>query len=379
MIPSRNRIMRAFVFLLLAFSLSYCGKSEKPLLLLSFNGTLQTSDGTLPETTFKASWSGFLQRKALELHAGNVAVYRIAPVELAEGTLQFWLKINSTPSLEPIPLVKITDSTNSLIEVVLRQKSVELASIRNGRSGRCRCSQRLQGRGDWVQLTFSWDLSEKSPTALKTYVEGKLQECEPLPGKSHDVKGEHSASNQLRVGVPQKDWNSDAVLFNIHDLELWSQALEPAAIQSSFEKGQKEMNRPLVWSAADLRHFAGSKISDSAARNGIAWTVDTEVGKQENIKLPANGKYELIFRVKPLTKIANDFLTCEIYSISSGQKKTLAFWKNDKQQLTETEKFETFAIPFSALDTAPVGVSIRQLHSFKRFIAVGHSCDPILE
>lgn len=355
MIPSGNRIRRAFVYLLLAFSPFYCGKKEKPLLLLGFNGTLQTSDTSLPETAFKASWSGFLQRKALELRAGDVAVYRIAPVELREGTLQFWLKINSTPSLNPIPLVKITDSANSLIEVVLRQKTIELASMGNGRSDRCRCSQRLQGRGDWVQLTFSWDLSEKSTTVLKTYVDGKLQECEPSSGKSPAARGEDSASNQLRIGVPQKDGNSDEVLFNIHDLELWSHALEPTTIRSSFEKGQKEMDRPLVWSIADLRHFAGSKISDSAARNGIAWTVDTEIGKQENIRLPGHGKYELIFRVKSFTKIANDFLTCEIYSISSGQKKTLAFWKNDKQQLTETEKFEVFAIPFSALDTAPVG------------------------
>lgn len=353
--PSRNRIKRAFVFLLLVFSLSHCGKSEKPLFLLGFNGTLQTSNAASPETAFKASWSGFLQRKALELHAGDVVVYRIAPVELGKGTLQFWLKINSTPSLNPIPLVKITDSANSFIEVVLRQKTVELASIGNGRSDRCRCSQALQGRGKWFQLTFSWDLSEKNKNALTTYVDGELQKCEPMPGKSHEARAENSALNQLRIGVPQKDDASGEVLFNIHDLALWSIALEPAVVSSSFEKGQKEMDRPLVWSAADLRHFAGTKISDSGARNGIAWTVDTEIGKQENITLPANGKYELIFRVKPLTKVANDFLTCEIYSISSGQKKTLAFWKNERQQLTETEKFETFAIPFSALNTAPVG------------------------
>jgi hypothetical protein len=337
----------------LTLTLFNCNHEDKPLLEISLNGSLLTSGGIAPIKTFEAEFKGFLKRQALQLKPGNIVTYVLPASDLQNGTIEFWMKINSSPPHFPIRFIHLQNGANSSVEFFLQQKAIALSLKREGKIEKWRSLNYFQGKAKWLMVDLTWDLTKRNP--FEIYLDGEPLEIEPLQGQDAHSRNSSDKSQRLTIGIPKVEDDSEELTVDLRDLVLRNNARSARTIKASFTVGQELMKKSLVWPAADLRHYAGKQLRDTEATNGICWTVDTIIGKKEGIRLPAKGEYELSFRIKPFTRIEKDNFRCEVFSTdSSGSKTRLAEWKNSQADFSQLDTFQSNSIRFTSLTENPI-------------------------
>lgn len=337
------------------FLLSCKHHDDKPLLQISFNGSLQADNRIAPTKSFEAEYSGFLKRQALKLKPGDIATYKIPASDIQRGTIEYWIKINPVVH-PPIRLIRITTEVNSAIELFLQEQAIGLSLRRKNNVERFRSIKHPQKKGQWMLVDLTWDLTKNDQNSFELYLDGEPQQLETLQRSTPASGNLSDSSHRLTIGIPGLENDSSQVLIGLRDLILWNSVREEKRIRASFAAAQELMNKGLIWPATDLRHFAGKQVRVDGATNGVCWTIDTVIGKKEGIILPGKGAYELTFRAKPFTKIAEDSFSCEIYSTdSTANKIKLAGWKNSAADFADIGKFKSYSIKFNASATNPIG------------------------
>jgi hypothetical protein len=343
------------------FLLSCKHEDDKPLLQISFNGSLQTNDGIAPTKSFEADYSGFLKRQALKLRSGDIAIYKIPVSDVPKGTMEFWMKINSAVH-SPIRLIRITSEVNSAIELFLQEKGIGLSLRRENNVERFRGITPFQKKGQWMLVDLKWDLTKNDQNSFELYLDGEPQQLEGLQRSKLTSSKFADSSHRLTIGIPNLENDSNQVLIGLRDLILWNNVSTEKRIRASFTAGQQQMDKGLVWPATDLEHFAGKKARITGATNGVGWTIDTIIGRKEGIILPGKAAYELTFRAKPFTKIAEDNFSCEIYfTDATANEIELARWKNSAADFADIGKFKSYSIRFNASPTQPIGFEFQSL------------------
>lgn len=317
------------------------------------NGSLRSSGGSEPIKSFEADYKGFLKRQALQLKPGNNATYIMPASNIRRGTIEFWMKINSTLPHHPILLIQLQDGAGSSIEFFLQQKAIALSLNREAKVEHWRSLMHFPGRAKWMLVDLTWDLTKSNPVEI--YLDGQPIEAEPQQTQSASSSNYSGISPRLTIGIPTGDEDSEGLSVDLRDLILWGTIRSERRIKASFAAGQELMKKSLVWPASDLRHYAGKQLQDVEATNGICWTVDTIIGKKEGIVLPARGDYELFFRVKPFTRIEKNNFICEVYEKdNSGNKKELAQWKNSPADFSQIDAFQSTSVRFTSHTQNPI-------------------------
>lgn len=330
-----------------------CTRDEKPILEITLNGSLRTSAGSEPIKSFEADYKGFLKRQALQLKPGNKFTYKLPASNVRSGTIEFWMKINSTLPHHPVRLIHLQDGAGSAIEFFLQQKALALSLNREDKVEHWRSLMHFPGRAKWMLVDLAWDLTKRNPVEI--YLDGQSVEAEPLKTENASSSNSSDISPRLTIGIPTVDEDSEGLTIDLRDLMLWGTIRSASRIKATFAAGQELMNKSLVWPASDLRHYAGKQLHDVEATNGICWTVDTIIGKKEGIVLPTRGDYELSFRIKPFTRIEKNNFICEIYEKdASGNKKELAQWKNSQADFPQIDTFQSTAVRFTSHTQNPI-------------------------
>jgi hypothetical protein len=351
--------LKLVLFSYLLLSLLACHRNDKPILQLTLNGSLQSINGIKPMNAVSAQYSGFLKQQALQLRPGDMAIYNIAGSDLKIGTLQFWFKIASPLPEFPIRFIQIANEKSS-VRIFQHQNAIKLALEQDGNTKAFKSVKHLQTRGNWLLFDLTWDFTNKDTVPFQLYVDGVLQNLESLPNWAQPNSSPNP--NRFMIGIPHLQVDSNEVSIDLRDVALWSGTRASSRIREDYDSGQKLMQTSLVWSAANLRHYAGKEIRDDDSKDGVYWTTDTQIGKKEGIILPAKDQYELSFRIKPFTKIADDNLVCHIYYTNkNGEKKELANWKNKSSDLAPVDQFGSHSIQFSASQENPIAF---EFHSF---------------
>lgn len=113
----------------------------------------------------------------------------------------------------------------------------------------------------------------------------------------------------------------------------------------------------LVYRECDLTHWNGKPIHDPEAKGGVAWTPDTLLAKQDGIRLPVTGDYELSFRIKPLGPLKPKSLRCEVHS-----SKAILIASRDSEEIAKSpDVYQTFVVRFHATAGTVIGYELHCL------------------
>jgi Concanavalin A-like lectin/glucanases superfamily len=280
--------------------------------------------------------------------------YQLASSVQQEGTIKFWIKPDS-PSTDSLrALIRLSDARGSSLDVLLVKKTLELNIRQPGMKSPLayQCTGDEFVRGQWALLAIQWNKS--GPKAFRN---GKELE---LRAASSATRLDLSKTTLLEVGSETRVANDDEFAVDLRDLQIWDGTSPGESIAAEYAAEIKNMSEPLLWRAVELDHFAGKEAKEANASRGVAWTSDTLIGRKFPITVPADGNYELNFRVKAYTNIAPHSLTCEIFSSASGAKnKSIAKWDNQRGDLVAGSKYQNFSIPFQASSHDSIGYEFR--------------------
>ena len=322
---------------------------NKPVASFSFNGTLATELGMKPRESTEIDFFGYRTGQALELVPGSKASYDVDNIDLRRGSIEFWLKLDSPPSKTPVPIIFLNGNHAPRFEIILNNKTVELLFQPDSSTPLrlLRTDQILPGKGTWSFWSVRWDASDHYEMYVDAQENGEPIQLtdvdEPIPYRQiSDSKG-------FIIGIPSGAVAVDAFALDLRNLTIWPFFRSEKDIQNTSAKQLKEMKAPLLWSAVQLRHYAGVRIKDGEADGGFAWTPDSEIAKQEGIKIPRSGRYKFDFRIKPLVPIPPGNLICAVWKkVSSGTRTIVASWKNEWMKPGVITTYQDIELPFQA-------------------------------
>jgi len=342
----------------IAFFLIVAGFIEpnRPAASFSFSGTLATDLGMKPRESAEIDYIGFRTGQALQLVPGSKVNYDVDKLELRRGSIEFWLKLDSPASNTPIPIIYLNGNHAPRFEILLNNKTIELLYQPDSSTPLklLRTDQVLPGKGTWCFWSFRWDASDKYEMYMDAQENGQPIQLtdvdEPIPDRPiGDGKG-------LIIGIPSDSAAKDEFGIDLRNLTIWPFFRSEKAIQTASAKELKEMEAPLLWSAIQLNHYAGTRIEDKEARGGFAWTPDSEIARQEGVRISKTGEYKFDFRIKPLVPISAESLSCTVWKkTADGAKTVTASWKNDWMKPNQTNGYRDVVLPFQASSGDEVG------------------------
>ena len=323
---------------LLAFCLVLVSATLHAAYKIDFNGTLQSASGFEPKVSFQPEYSGYQKRKAFHLKSGQHILYDLSPVLTGkQGALRFSFKADSIPSGLLVSLVRY-DSVDGLQHVSLSIKRRSLIVAVN--DTHFETAPQIVSPGYWLRISLFWNETAVVPSLI---INEKQLHLHPvsLPAAEDPI-----AKGNLQIA------SSHGFSWRIKDLE----------IGNSLPPENAENYLPLIWPAKDLPHFAGKRIPDKTAQEGTAWTTDS-VLSENSLRLPAPGKYELVWSVKRIAAAPEGSVVSTVYE---GETK-IASEKTNAVSLSEN-KYDKFVVSFEVNSAKTIRYSLNSLIPIKHSI-----------
>ncbi len=342
-------LRRIFYFHAAALLLLFFSCAEKPAaspISIAFNGDVETENGMMPENdSQKHNYASFRERKVLSLHGNEFLQYDLSGWDLDQGSLNFWLKLESASDSTLVSL----HAKGTTMRIANSGRVLQMQFSRKGNDQNFQMRRKISPAGMWANIVLTWNTKTD---LVSLYVNGSRVDL------SESTINETETLEGLCVGNSQNQENFIAL---IRDLQLRPSILSDQEIAASFEEKIQEMQKPLKWNAENLEHYAGKKVSAEGTANGEAWTIDTLFASRDHVPLKEGSNYKLVFRIKPLTPLAPGSIQCNVWKSLAAEKVPLISWSNARNDLVETGKYKTFSLPFRANEKESVGYAFYSL------------------
>jgi hypothetical protein len=344
------RLLKAPAILFACFVVFLAGCSrEQPaeVLSASFDGTLQPSKGSgFAGAKFEADYAGYLTRRSLRLHCGQIITYDVSRSGLSRGSVQVWFRQGFTLPKSPVHFLQLsTGAAAPELDLSLSRKGMALAvREKSQESSVSHTAQYALTPGVWQMLVLSWTGSD-----VRLYADEQLIASSAF----------HASPSKVSVGLWTDQVCEDDQTLTVRDLAVFNEAVDEKWIRASLQSHPVGVPK-LVYRLRDLTHWNGKAIKDPEASGGLAWTPDTLLAKSEGVLLPSPGDYELTFLVKASTNIHAGSLHCTVWnSDQNGNLNPLASRDNQENELQKQPRYQPFTIHFHAAQKSTIAY---QLH-----------------
>jgi Concanavalin A-like lectin/glucanases superfamily len=304
-------------------------------LSLSFNGTLEASNGIRPTQSGGIDFSAYLHRKVLQLHPMQQVQYDLRNFHLKQGAISFWVKPDVFPPEEPVTFLSLSDEhSKTAFELRWKRRTLQLLTPAN----LYKLAPKSFSPGRWIYISIFWDTDSR----FRVYWDGSelsLQETGGRPPLQITTSGKLT----ILCNSPSKETFG----MRIRDFVL-------SAPSTADTNGNLKPEEQTVWRATDLLHSAGTKISAWGASRQEGWTGDSLMLETGALQLPSQGEFLVQWRIKPLGKI--DPGTIE--AVVKAGNEILGSHKNTQGELTNNA-FQDWVVPFTAPDATSVNCELR--------------------